>query len=482
MPAQQYPSTPHIGTTAIATKPAPKQQESKKPTPTIQQHNTKAQTKIPKARRQLKITTFKHSTPRRSEVKKILSQNTKNYENSQNIKQAIQNSDIFPANIPLKDDIGKLGLMWPRGKIANLHPAAKLLHEYSDFGCPLDCGPNWSKEQILTSIKRGPHISAKDPTAAECLHKETQEKIQGGYAKIISWGDIKNNIPPSLKISPVAMIPHKSRLYRCILDLSFQIKIKGTKLTSVNGSTKNKAPQKSMAQLGKVLRRLIATMKQNYNTIMPFYFSKCDIKDGFWRMVVNKEDAWNFCYVLPTVNTTVSHIDDTQIVVPHALQMGWSESPPFFCSASETARDIIQTYMDTVDTLPEHKLETHMYNNTTFSSKIDMQSNSINIIDVYVDDFIAATNNNTKQNIIHMSRAMLHGIHSIFPPPEITNHNGGDPISEKKLKKLEGLWDTQKEILGWMINGKDYTIHLPQEKQEKYNSSSTTHTEKRQFH
>ena len=109
----------------------------------------------------------------------------------------IQRSDIFPSNIPIKEDIGKLGLMWPRGTIANAHPAAKMLHQFSSSGCPLNSGQPWTTQQIIAAIKRGPHISAKDPTAAQCLHKETEEKVQSGYAKIVTWGQIKKNISSS---------------------------------------------------------------------------------------------------------------------------------------------------------------------------------------------------------------------------------------------------------------------------------------------
>ena len=57
--------------------------------------------------------------------------------------------------------------------------------------------------------------------------------------------------------------------------------------------------------------------------------------------------------------------------------------------------------------------------------------------------------------------AMLHNIHSIYPPPSVMGHLGGDPISEKKLDKLEGLWDsTVKEIIGWMLGGANYIISL----------------------
>ena len=62
---------------------------------------------------------------------------------------------------------------------------------------------------------------------------------------------------------------------------------------------------------------------------------------------------------------------------------------------------------------------------------------------------------------------MLHGIHTIFPPPSVSGHNGFDPISEGKLEKGEGTWSTTKEILGWVFDGKRATIQLPPPKCEK---------------
>ena len=50
-------------------------------------------------------------------------------------------------------------------------------------------------------------------------------------------------------------------------------------------------------------------------------------------------------------------LDDMEIVVPDALQMGWCESPPFFGSGSETARDTIQELADRNLLLPAHKFE-----------------------------------------------------------------------------------------------------------------------------
>ena len=126
-------------------------------------------------------------------------------------------------------------------------------------------------------------------------------------------------------------------------------------MPSVNSATAKLAPREGMVQLGQALKRLIAIMAANRSKGTPFRFAKLDIKDGFWRMAVGNEDAWNFCYVLPSENDNID-IDEIESVVPNALQMGWCESPPFFCTASETARDTIQALLE-MDSLPEHILE-----------------------------------------------------------------------------------------------------------------------------
>ena len=357
--------------------------------------------------------------------------------------------------------------MWPTS-YALKHDATEMLSSYSDNGCPVDCGKDWTAKEIDDAIKYGAHPSAKVPEALDCLIAEAKTKVENGFAKIIKWKDIKNNIPPKLKISPIAMIPHKSRKFRGILDLSFNLKSnkQENQHTSVNESTTKLACQESMDQLGSALKRIIAQLADGQHHQKQFVYSKLDIKDGFWRMIVNADDAWNFCYVIPNTNKNCD-IDNTRIVVPNSLQMGWTESPPFFCTASETARDIIAELIHTK--LPPHPFETRMMpkEHTKQNQQLTDLQNTITMFEVFVDDFIGCTDNASTTHLLKLSRAMLHGIHSIFPPPEITGHSGGDPISEKKLDQLDGLWSHTKEILGWIINGANYTIHLPTNKVDK---------------
>ena len=380
------------------------------------------------------------------------------------IKTLIDSNNLFPPELPVKSAIGKYGLMWPQG-IAFAHDAAPLLTSYSEKGCPTDCGPQWTKQHIIAAITRGSHPTAKTPVARRYLINQTMAKVKENFAKIVKWGEIKQNIPKNLKISPIAMIPHKSRDYRSILDLSFQLRIKGKLQPSVNKTTNKLAPQKAMAGLGKALHRIIQTLADNYDITLPFKFAKCDIKDGFWRMIVSEEDSWNFCYTIPPPSKQTP-LDDIEIVVPTSLQMGWCESPPFFCAATETGRDIIEELIKRPNQIPPHPMEHWMIDGTNIKNPKQPKT-PINLIEVYVDDFISGTNKLDSTHLQQLSRAVLHGIHCLFPPTNISNHCGGDPISEKKMEKGDGTWHFQKEILGWIFDGKAFTIYLPPTKAEK---------------
>jgi hypothetical protein len=93
------------------------------------------------------------------------------------------------------------------------------------------------------AVERGPHVSALDPAAIEQLETEIAEKVKVGQCKVILWDDIKDNPPEQLKISPLAMVPHKSRAFRAILDLSFRLRLKdGSEVPSVNEATTLEAP------------------------------------------------------------------------------------------------------------------------------------------------------------------------------------------------------------------------------------------------
>ena len=353
------------------------------------------------------------------------------------------------------------GQMCPRNR-ALLHPAAHLLLEYARTGCPVDCGRPWTTEEIQHQISKGAHPSAKTPEAAKALRAETLDKIQQGFARLVDWDKIKHNHPEQLKVSPVAAIPHKSRLYRMILDLSHALRL--MKTPSVNDSTVPLAPPEAMAQLGHTLPRIIHRLATAHPS-QPVNFVKFDIKDGFWRMVVAKGAEWNFAYVLPKTSPE----QPTQLVIPDALQMGWTESPPFFCAASETGRDIAdQLLCQDPNLLPPHPLENLSLPHEPTSSEVQrFNANFLCHLECYVDDYICLLQSSDPKILRGAARSILTAIHDIFPPTHVTKFQGEDPISIQKILKGEGVWSTSKEILGWMFDGITRCIAMPPDKHAK---------------
>jgi hypothetical protein len=209
-------------------------------------------------------------------------------------------------------------------------------------------------------VLRGPHSSAMTPEARALVLEDVLYQVQAGFSEIITWASIEANPPANLKVSPLAVIPQTDRRGRLILDLSFGVRrssgpTKGEVFQpSVNATTKKLSPDAPIQELGKVLPRIIdfmATAPMG-ETIM---FSKIDLSDGFWRMIVNKQDCWNFAYVMPDPPGS-----PLRLVIPHALQMGWTESPGYFCAATETGRDLMQALIDSEVDLPAHSLEEYM--------------------------------------------------------------------------------------------------------------------------
>jgi len=70
----------------------------------------------------------------------------------------------------------------------------------------------------------------------------------------------------------------------------------------------------------------------------------------------------------------------------------------------------------------------------------------------------------SQQESIHFTLAVLHGIHTVFPPPGPMDDKTDKPILVKKLKQGDGLWNTQKEILGWLFDGITKCIKLLDDK------------------
>ena len=81
-------------------------------------------------------------------------------------------------------------------------------------------------DQMQAAVDRGLHQSALTNDAIAHFRNEVNEKVKSRQAKLVAWDSVKDNLPAELKISPIAAIPHKSKLFRLILDLSFNLRLK----------------------------------------------------------------------------------------------------------------------------------------------------------------------------------------------------------------------------------------------------------------
>jgi hypothetical protein len=183
------------------------------------------------------------------------------------------------------------------------------------------------------------------------------------------------------------------------------------------------------------------------------YFSKLDLSDGFWRLVVKPEASYNFAYVLPQTPG-----QPIKIVVPSALQMGWAESPAYFCLVTECARDLTQYLVDQETQLPHHPVE-DLISIPGVPPRAQEDTPS-KLLQVYVDDFCnAATQSADEKHLAIIRQASIHGVHAFFPETTITNHtNGKEPISKSKLAKGDGNFNTTKTLIGFIFDGIKWTI------------------------
>ncbi len=96
--------------------------------------------------------------------------------------------------------------------------------------------------------------------------------------------------------------------------------------------------------------------------------------------------------------------------------------PPYFCAASETARDLSMEYANTkVGSLPEHKLTHYMQGDNEATLLPGEETGArpgkgfLYCVEVYVDDFMSIIIPTSKAQLDHVANAIMRGIHDVFP-------------------------------------------------------------------
>jgi hypothetical protein len=145
---------------------------------------------------------------------------------------------------------------------------------------------------------------ARTPKSIALFAEDIEYQIKAGFCRVFPWKELKRCLPANLKISPVAVVPQVGRQELIILDLSFPVSyqtINGVVTVmqkSVNDSTVLYAPPEAVKETGKVFPHLLQYMRDTPEGLH-ILFSKLDISNVFWRLVVQEADSYNFGYVLP---------------------------------------------------------------------------------------------------------------------------------------------------------------------------------------
>jgi hypothetical protein len=392
--------------------------------------------------------------------------------------------------------------MQPQMLAQRLLPAAtyETLVKYSLVGVPTNCGPDWPGEVIEVAKALGPHVSAMTPENVQLVWEDVQYQADAGFVKIMPEHEMfAGQTPPNLKISRLAVVPQRNRRGRLILNLSAAVELPPARKTesrrkckrtqlSVNETTQPAADQEAVKKLGTAI---LDALLMQFETPCQWevLWSKIDLSDGFWRMIVEAGQEPNFVYEMP------AHPErqGKWFVVPSSLQMGWTNSPAYFCATTEATQQVIVRLL----AMSAHNgaLEKHVHEE--HCAIVDQElywsqrAEWLIFLRVFVDDFIMAIagppdRESRNAEILWLTRATLHGIHSVFPPPSVSNHiNGRDSISIKKLVAGDGKFREEKLILGFAFKGgagSDRTVGLSVEKATAYLDDIRTALERPQRH
>jgi hypothetical protein len=118
--------------------------------------------------------------------------------------------------------------------------------------------------------------------------------------------------------------------------------------------------------------------------------------------------------------------------------MGWVKSPPYFCAATKTARDISSDYCNTpIGSFPCQKFVKYVTGDKEFDTLPTtlMATGFFHTLEDYLDNFMSIVIPTSQEQLEHVAMAVMPGIHDVFPANIV---DGNDPILEKKIAKRRG--------------------------------------------
>jgi hypothetical protein len=326
----------------------------------------------------------------------------------------------------------------------------------------------WSTKKRTMHVRRGAHLSCKDHL--EFIRTEMLDFVEKGYWMVLPYHLVRDL--PQLRLSPLGVVPQRERRPRLIVDYTFN---------GVNEDTVKMMPSEAM-QFGRTLERILYAVHHANPHHGPVYVAKTDLADGFYRVPLSTSGIPKLGVILPRFPN-----EEQLVAFPLVLPMGWVESPPAFCAATETVADLANN-LSPRSHLPKHPLENVAGTSPEVNPKLTQcdpqRSRSatddspsrpvlrpfrrpVALHDIYVDDFISLVQGSTPRRQRHM-RGLLHSVDRVFRPldDEDSSHRQHVP-SIKKFQKGDGSMQTVKNVLGWILDTVRGTLELPLHRRQR---------------
>ena len=174
---------------------------------------------------------------------------------------------------------------------------------------------------------------------------------------------------------------------------------------------------------------------------------KCDLADGYYRLGLVVRDIPRLAVAFPS-----SQHGEPLIALPLVLPMGWRNSGPAFCAATETVADMANRdignnivhpphHLDALASAMDHDAKPILA--TSSPSKLHHATPSRNpllhrpspkraaYVNIFVDDFIALVQGCPNQ-LSRVRRSLFHNIDLVFRPVDGANdEHRRQPISIK---------------------------------------------------
>ena len=272
---------------------------------------------------------------------------------------------------------------------------------------------------------------------------------------------------PGLRLSPPGVKEERDRRPRWLGDYSF---------FKTNADTLTGACTSAM-QYGRTLDRVLREIVFADPALGPVYLIKMDVSDGFYRIGLRAEDAPKLGLIFPGDSD-----GDPLVAIPLTLPMGWKNSPPIFCTATETVADLANEALRTHIPSRPHKLDARAENIVPAPAPGEQKcfkdlgrdpylqrknAPLLAYVDVFVDDFLGLAQG-PRHRRRHVRRTLFHALDKVFRPLDGQDaKQRKEVLSLKKLDAGDCSWSTCQVLLGWIVDTINMTITLPPHRVER---------------